>query len=43
MTYKLDELMGSTDVARNFGVVLSKLTNNEVDKIGILKNKATKF
>ena len=38
LTYKLSELMSSIDVAKNFGVVLSKLANHEVDKICILRN-----
>ena len=30
--------MSSTDVAKNFGAVLSKLANHEVDKICVLRN-----
>ena len=35
--------MSSTDVAKNFGAVLSKLANHEVDKIGVLKNNKLDF
>ena len=38
VAYKSNEMMSSTDVAKNFGAVLSKLANHEVDKIGVLKN-----
>ena len=37
LAYKPNEMMSSTDVAKNFGAVLSKLANHEVDKIGVLK------
>lgn len=43
VAYKPNELMSSTDIARNFGAVLSKLTNHEVDKIGVLKNNKLDF
>jgi len=43
VTYKPNELMSSTDVAKNFGAVLSKLANHEVDKIGVLKNNKLDF
>lgn len=38
VSYKSNELMSSTDVAKNFGAVLSKLANHEVDKICVLRN-----
>jgi PHD/YefM family antitoxin component YafN of YafNO toxin-antitoxin module len=38
VSYKPNELMSSTDVAKNFGAVLSKLANQEVDKICVLRN-----
>jgi PHD/YefM family antitoxin component YafN of YafNO toxin-antitoxin module len=38
VAYKSNELMSSTDVAKNFGAVLSKLANHEVDKICVLRN-----
>jgi PHD/YefM family antitoxin component YafN of YafNO toxin-antitoxin module len=38
VSYKPNELMSSTDVAKNFGAVLSKLANHEVDKICVLRN-----
>jgi hypothetical protein len=43
VAYKPNELMSSTDVAKNFGAVLSKLANHEVDKIGVLKNNKLDF
>jgi prevent-host-death family protein len=38
LTYKANELMSTTDVAKNFGSVISKLVKGEVAKIGVLKN-----
>jgi PHD/YefM family antitoxin component YafN of YafNO toxin-antitoxin module len=38
VAYKTNEMMSSTDVAKNFGAVLSKLANHEVDKICVLRN-----
>jgi PHD/YefM family antitoxin component YafN of YafNO toxin-antitoxin module len=38
VSYRPNELMSSTDVAKNFGAVLSKLANHEVDKICVLRN-----
>lgn len=38
VAYRSNEMMSSTDVAKNFGAVLSKLTNHEVDKICVLRN-----
>jgi PHD/YefM family antitoxin component YafN of YafNO toxin-antitoxin module len=38
VAYKPNEMMSSTDVAKNFGAVLSKLANHEVDKICVLRN-----
>jgi PHD/YefM family antitoxin component YafN of YafNO toxin-antitoxin module len=38
VSYKSNEMMSSTDVAKNFGAVLSKLANHEVDKICVLRN-----
>jgi PHD/YefM family antitoxin component YafN of YafNO toxin-antitoxin module len=38
VAYKSNEMMSSTDVAKNFGAVLSKLANHEVDKICVLRN-----
>jgi PHD/YefM family antitoxin component YafN of YafNO toxin-antitoxin module len=38
VAYKSNEMMSSTDVAKNFGAVLSKLINHEVDKICVLRN-----
>jgi len=43
VAYKPNELMSSTDIAKNFGAVLSKLANHEVDKIGVLKNNKLDF
>jgi hypothetical protein len=43
VAYKSNELMSSTDVAKNFGAVLSKLASHEVDKIGVLKNNKLDF
>lgn len=38
VSYKPNELMSSTDVAKNFGATLKKIANHEVEKIGILRN-----
>jgi PHD/YefM family antitoxin component YafN of YafNO toxin-antitoxin module len=38
VAYKSNEMMSSTDVAKNFGAVLSKLASHEVDKICVLRN-----
>jgi len=43
LTYKPNELMSSTDVAKNFGSVLAKLASHEVEKIGVLKNNKLDF
>lgn len=43
VAYKPNELMSSTDIAKNFGAVLSKLANYEVEKIGVLKNNKLDF
>lgn len=43
LTYKPNELMSSTDIAKNFGSVLTKLANHEVQKIGVLKNNKLDF
>ena len=43
ISYKSNELMSSTDVAKNFGAVLAKLANHEVAKIGVLKNNKLDF
>lgn len=43
VSYRPNELMSSTDVAKNFGAVLSKLANHEVEKIGVLKNNKLDF
>ena len=43
LTYKPNELMSSTDVAKNFGSVLAKLASHEVAKIGVLKNNKLDF
>lgn len=43
VSYKPNELMSSTDVAKNFGAVLSKLASHELDKIGVLKNNKLDF
>ncbi len=43
LTYKPSELMSSTDIAKNFGSVLAKLANHEVQKIGVLKNNKLDF
>ena len=43
LTYKPNELMSSTDVAKNFGSVLAKLASREVAKIGVLKNNKLDF
>ena len=38
VAYKPNEMMSSSDVAKNFGAVLAKLANHEVDKICVLRN-----
>jgi len=38
VAYKSNEMMSSTDVAKNFGAVLSKLASHEVEKICVLRN-----
>ncbi len=43
LSYKPNELMSSTDVAKNFGSVLTKLARHEVEKIGVLKNNKLDF
>jgi hypothetical protein len=43
LTYKPNELMSSTDIAKNFGSVLAKLASHEVTKIGVLKNNKLDF
>ncbi|MDD3301997.1 MAG: hypothetical protein PHN31_00435 [Candidatus Gracilibacteria bacterium] len=36
--YTTEELVSSSVISKNFGAYLSKISNNEIDKIGILKN-----
>ena len=43
VSYKPNEMMSSSDIAKNFGAVLSKLANHEVEKIGVLKNNKLDF
>ena len=43
LTYKPNELMSSTEIAKNFGSVLAKLASHEVEKIGVLKNNKLDF
>lgn len=43
LTYRPNELMSSTDIAKNFGSVLAKLASHEVEKIGVLKNNKLDF
>lgn len=43
VAYKPNEMMSSSDIAKNFGAVLSKLANHEVNKIGVLKNNKLDF
>ncbi len=43
LSYKPNEMMSSSDIAKNFGAVLTKLANHEVDKIGVLKNNKLDF
>ncbi len=38
MSYKTEELVSSSVVARNFGAYLSKISSNELEKIAVLKN-----
>ncbi len=38
MTFTSDELISSTKLVRNFWTFLSKMKNNDISKIGILKN-----
>lgn len=38
MTFATDELISSTKLVRNFWTFLSKMKNNDISKIGILKN-----
>ncbi len=38
VTYAQDELVASTDISKKFGSFLSKVSNGDVEKIGILKN-----
>jgi hypothetical protein len=37
-TYSTEELVSSSIISKNFGKYLSKISNKEIDKIGILKN-----
>ncbi len=37
-TYSTEELVSSSIISKNFGRYLSKISNKEIDKIGILKN-----
>lgn len=37
-TYTTEELVSSSVISKNFGRYLSKISNNEIDKIWILKN-----
>ncbi|NDK07890.1 hypothetical protein EOM39_01430 [Candidatus Gracilibacteria bacterium] len=38
VTYTTEELVSSSVISKNFGRYLSKISNNEIDKIGVLKN-----
>lgn len=36
--YTTDELVSSSKLSKNFWAYLSKISNNEIDKIWVLKN-----
>ncbi len=38
VTYAQNELVPSTDISKKFGSFLAKVSNGDVEKIGILKN-----
>lgn len=38
VTYTQNELAASTDISKKFGSFLAKVSNGDVEKIGILKN-----
>ncbi len=38
VTYAQNELAASTDISKKFGSFLAKVSNGDVEKIGILKN-----
>jgi len=38
VTYAQNELASSTDISKKFGSFLAKVSNGDVEKIGILKN-----
>jgi PHD/YefM family antitoxin component YafN of YafNO toxin-antitoxin module len=37
-TYSTEELVSSSVISKNFWAYLSKISNNEIDKIWVLKN-----
>lgn len=37
-TYSTDELVSSSVISKNFWAYLSKVSNNEIEKIWVLKN-----
>ena len=38
VAYSTNELISSSEFAKRFGTYLSKITNNSIDKLAILKN-----
>ncbi len=42
-SYRQDELYSASDMVKNFSNITSKLTNKEIDKVGILKNNKLGF
>lgn len=42
-SYRQDELYSASDMVKNFSSITSKLSNKEIDKIGILKNNKLGF
>lgn len=43
VAYKTNELYSATEIAKNFSSIASKLTNHEIEKVGILKNNKLDF
>ncbi len=43
VSYKTNELYSATEIAKNFSSIASKLTNHEIEKVGILKNNKLDF
>jgi PHD/YefM family antitoxin component YafN of YafNO toxin-antitoxin module len=42
VAYTSNELVSSTNLAKKFGTYLNKIENNEIDKLGVLKNNQLK-